>query len=265
MSELLRAENLSAAYAGGQPVLRGASFCLAHGQRLGVIGDNGSGKTTLFHALMGLIPSQGRIFLEGREVTSPAGFGTLRRAVGLVFQHADDQLFCPTLLEDAAFGPLNLGQSADQAKGTAMAALQRLGLAHLADRTPQTLSGGEKRLAALAGVLAMEPKALLLDEPTEGLDRHARHRLIHVLQEIPAAMLIISHDLDFLAETTSSICLMRDGLLDCTARPAAHTHTHVHAHGHAPHRHEPHAQDHSGNTPHAHENGGHQSEPARTR
>lgn len=242
---LLAAEGLRFTYRQGatvRQILDGLDLTLEPGQRLGIVGDNGSGKTTLFHCLMGLLPlSAGRILLEGREVGTPADWAGLRRQVGMLFQNADDQLFCPTLLEDVAFGPLNQGLKPAQAQDKAQATLAMLGLEHLAERAPHTLSGGEKRLAALATVLAMEPRALLLDEPTEGLDKNTRGRLMDILTGLDAALAIISHDLDFLATVVGHhgrLCAMHGGKLDCSAGLAVHSHVHVHALGHAPHEHD---------------------------
>ncbi|THB63702.1 MAG: ABC transporter ATP-binding protein, partial [Desulfovibrio sp.] len=151
---------------------------------------------------------------------------------------AEDQLFSPTVLEDVAFGPLNLGLKPAQAKDRALETLEQLGLEGFADRITHRLSGGEKRLVALATILAMQPKALLLDEPTNDLDPPTRQRLIATLNELDLGYVIISHDWDFLAQTTEqSLTLDKDTgrLVKSTAVP--HTHVHVHEAGDAPHEH----------------------------
>ena len=245
---LLEARGLRFAYPGRQAggaeeVLRGADLRLGSSERLGLVGDNGSGKSTLLLLLLGLEhPTAGQVLLDGEPVRDAAGFAILRRQVGLLFQNPDDQLFAPTVLEDVAFGPLNLGLSPNEAQDRAHETLNRLELSHLAERTPQHLSGGEKRMAALAGLLAMRPRAILLDEPTNDLDRTARARLMDVLSKLDAALLIISHDLDFLDRLTSRICRLEQGVVDCSPRIKVHIHAHVHDHGDAPHAHGPHGQ-----------------------
>ena len=151
---------------GPRRVLQDVSFALAPGQRIGLYGPNGSGKTTLFRCITGLVrPSKGLVRFHGKALHDEKGFHALRCKVGFVLQHADDQLFFPTVLEDVAFGPLNLGLSAAEAGEQARATLQRLGLSCFEQRLTHHLSGGEKKLVALATVLAMDPEALLLDEP----------------------------------------------------------------------------------------------------
>ncbi|MGE4299054.1 MAG: ATP-binding cassette domain-containing protein [Desulfovibrionaceae bacterium] len=235
------------------PVLRGADFSLASGQRIGLVGPNGSGKTTLFHIIMGLIkPAAGEVAFNGAPVRSERDFTALRRSVGFVFQHADDQLFSPTVLEDVAFGPLNLGLSPHEAAQAARDALDRLGLRGFEDCITHKLSGGEKKLVSLATVLAMRPRALLLDEPTNDLDPGTRDRLIDVLNTLDLAYAVISHDLEFLSKTTTSWSFVRDGLVLPGGDAPLHVHIHAHDAGAAPHEHdEPHRHVHNG-VPHTH-------------
>ncbi|MCB2218244.1 MAG: ATP-binding cassette domain-containing protein [Desulfobulbaceae bacterium] len=225
-------------YADRSPILNQVDLTLAANQRIGLIGANGSGKTTLFYLIMGLIkPTAGTILFRGRPTNSEDEFKGLRREVGLLFQDADDQLFSPTVLEDIAFGPLNLGASIDEARSRALATLDSLGLGHLAQRITHQLSGGEKKLVALATILVMEPAALLLDEPTNNLDPVTRDRLIAILAGLDLAAIIISHDYDFLAETCRDTSIMADGKV-LTGEPSSlHTHYHIHRHGELPHRH----------------------------
>jgi len=235
---LLEAQGLCFAYPGRERLLDNLSFSLRPGGRVGLVGQNGAGKTTFFLALMGLLkPESGRVLFKGREMRAEKDFAELRRHVGLLFQNADDQLFSPTVLEDVAFGPLNLGQPPAQARDTALRALAMLGLQGFEERVTHKLSGGEKRLAALACVLAMEPEVLLLDEPTSGLDPETRQRLMHILRDLPVSYVIISHDLDFLEYATGLLCAMEHGGIDCSPRLAIHGHAHVHAHGDKPHVH----------------------------
>lgn len=236
---LLELRDIRYLYPGAsKPVLDGASLRLFPGEKLGLIGANGSGKTTLFHIAMGLRrQSAGEVLFEGAPVSGPQDFRALRRRVGLVFQQADDQLFCPTVLEDVAFGPLNLGKSPAEAADIASATLRRLGLNGFEERVTHKLSGGEKRLVALATVLAMEPDALLLDEPTNDLDPDTRDRLIDALRSLDLAYCIISHDWDFLAATIGALYSVEHGRVHLKDKAALHTHRHGHLGGDAPHIH----------------------------
>lgn len=180
---------------GGRMLVDGLDLRLAAGERLFVLGPTGAGKTTLLHALLGFVPfAAGSLAIFGQARSRERDFVPLRGPLGLLFQDAGDQLFGPTVAEDVAFGPLNLGASAAEAAAIAKAQLDRLGIAHLAQRPVQALSGGEQRLAALAGVLAMRPRVLLLDEPTTGLDAAATDRLLGALADTGLAMIVASHD-----------------------------------------------------------------------
>ncbi len=225
-------------YTGSTPILEKIDLTLGANQRIGLIGANGSGKTTLFHLIMGLVkPTAGTIRFRGRPVRGEDEFKGLRREVGLLFQDADDQLFSPTVLEDIAFGPLNLGASIDEACRRSRHTLDSLGLSHLEQRITHQLSGGEKKLVALATILVMEPVALLLDEPTNNLDPATRDRLIAILAGLDLAAIIISHDYDFLAETCRDTCIIAGGKVTAGEPSGLHTHHHVHRHGGLPHRH----------------------------
>lgn len=225
---------------GPRRVLQDVSFALAPGQRTGLYGPNGSGKTTLFRCITGLVrPSRGLVRFHGKILHDEKDFHALRCKVGFVLQHADDQLFFPTVLEDVAFGPLNLGFSAAEAEEQARATLQRLGLFGFEQRLTHHLSGGEKKLVALATVLAMEPEALLLDEPTNDLDQDARQRLIDILCDLPTALMVISHDWDFLSRVCGEYRTIREGHLLACAPDVRHSHEHVHPLGGEPHWHLP--------------------------
>ncbi|MGB0849183.1 MAG: energy-coupling factor ABC transporter ATP-binding protein [Thiolinea sp.] len=203
MTELIRVEQLSYRYP-KRLVLDEADFALHSGERVSLEGGNGAGKTTFFNLLVGLNkPKSGRIFAFGRERCEEADFHEVRAKAGFLFQDPDDQLFCPTVLEDVAFGPLNLGKSQAEAEKLACETLECLGMAGFEERVTYQLSGGEKRMITLAAVLAMEPEVLLLDEPSNALDDKARERLIHTLQNLPQAMIIISHDAQFLNQLTT--------------------------------------------------------------
>ena len=233
----LRAINFS--YPGGPQVLKNLDFNLYAGERVGLLAPNGSGKTTLFHVIMGLLkPIRGRIVLFGQPAEKEADFAVARRRIGLLFQDADDQLFSPTVLEDVAFGPLNLGRSREEAIAIARGTLSRLGLAGFEDRVTFRLSGGEKRLVSLATVLAMEPEVLLLDEPTTGLDDETRETLAGLICDLDLAYILISHDTRFLKQTTDLTYSMEDGHIKTDEALHLHEHVHAHKHGRIPHQHD---------------------------
>ncbi len=221
-------------------VLDHVSFKLKKGEKTGLIGTNGSGKTTLLHIIMGLVPiSSGNMRIFGKPVKSGKDFDAVRQKIGLLFQNADDQLFSPTVLEDVAFGPLNLGKTPRQAREMAEKTLAELNLKGFENRVTHKLSGGEKKLVSLATVLVMSPEVLLLDEPTTGLDESARERIIAVLNKLDISCVIVSHEYDFLARTTRFIYSMKDGRTEYNGDSAAlHTHYHSHTAGKLPHVHE---------------------------
>lgn len=201
---LIELNAVSFAYPGLAPVLEGASMRLELGERLSIVGPNGAGKSTLLKLIMGLLnPTAGTVQAFGRPCVNEADFRDMRRRVGLVFQDADDQLFCPTVAEDVAFGPLNLGKSKAEALQIVDRILSRLELSHLRDRVTHKLSGGEKRLVTLATVLAMEPEVLILDEPTNALDPENYARLCDILQGLKQAVLLVSHDAEFRNKITN--------------------------------------------------------------
>lgn len=238
-SPLFSLEQVTLAHDPATPVLREVDFALYPGQRLGLYGPNGCGKTTLLRCIVGLHrPMQGVVRFQGHILRKDADFHPLRCAVGFVLQHAEDQLFFPTVLEDVAFGPLNLGLAPDEARERALAALDRLGLTGFADRLTHALSGGEKKLVSLAGVLAMRPQALLLDEPTNTLDMASRQRLLDILCDLPTARITVSHDWDFLSRVSSRFLTIRDARLIDDAPSLSHTHCHAHPLGNEPHVHE---------------------------
>ena len=211
---LVRLENVSFAYGPDRPVLDGCDLRLAAGERVGLAGPTGSGKTTLLALIVGLLrPSCGQVEVLGKLRTREADFHEVRGRVGLLFQDADDQLFCPTVAEDVAFGPLNLGVPRSEVRQTVAEVLESLGIAGYEERITYKLSGGEKRLVALATVLAMRPEVLLLDEPTSGLDEPSTQRVTAILAGLPQAMLIVSHDRRFLNRLVSRAVTLCDGRL----------------------------------------------------
>ena len=235
---LIQLEGITFGYPGGKPVVENLDFTLYQGDRIGLVAPNGSGKTTLFHIIMGLLkPSAGKIRLFGRPMTEEKDFETVRHRIGLLFQDADDQLFSPTVLEDVAFGPLNMGKSREEAIATSIKTLEYLGLKGFEDRITFKLSGGEKRLVSLATVLAMDPEVLLLDEPTGGLDESTKERLKDVLNELDLSYMVISHEFDFLSHTTEHLFTMENGRILLDEELQIHSHQHAHKVGRQPHRH----------------------------
>lgn len=211
---LFELTNIHFAYPGRGAVLKGASMRLEDGERLAITGHNGAGKSTLLRIMVGLLrPGAGQVVAFGEPRVSEADFRPVRRSAGLVFQDPDDQLFCPTVAEDVAFGPLNLGQSRDEAMAQVDSVLTLLDLMDLRDRITHKLSGGEKRLVTLAAVLAMSPQVLLLDEPTNALDEENEARLVDILLSLPQAMVVISHDPHFRQKLATRSLRMQDGAL----------------------------------------------------
>ncbi len=225
MPSLIELDDIHFAYPLHEPVLRGVGLRLDAGERLCLTGFNGAGKSTLLRIVLGLIPPQrGRVVAFSQERRREADFLEVRRRAGMVFQDADDQLFCPTVAEDVAFGPLNLGKTCGETLAVVDAVLDRLGILHLRDRITYKLSGGEKRLVPLAAVLAMEPEVLLLDEPTTALDEPATERLIEILLTLPQAMIVVSHDPRFRERVATRTLRLENGLIaapEASSRPDA--------------------------------------------
>ncbi|GGK68351.1 energy-coupling factor ABC transporter ATP-binding protein [Amphritea balenae] len=214
MTVLIETRGLSYRYPRRGEVLNEIDFKLEAGDRVALTGSNGAGKTTLLHLLVGLKKAKaGEIHAFGAQRREEKEFVEVRARAGFLFQDPDDQLFCPTVLEDVAFGPLNLGKARDEAMQLAHQALVSVGLEGFEERVTHQLSGGEKRMVTLASVLAMEPEVLLLDEPSNALDTKARWRLINILQELPQAMIIISHDDDFLDHLANRWVRLEDAKL----------------------------------------------------
>ncbi len=227
------------------PVFSGVNLSLFSGDRLALLGGNGAGKTSLMQLIVGLqSPTEGQISAFGKVRHVERDFMEVRTRIGLLFQDSDDQLFCPSVIEDVAFGPLNLGLSKQEATVRAKETLAKLGLEHLSDRITHKLSGGQKRLVALATVLAMQPDVLLLDEPTNGLDENAERRLVELLESLDLAMVIVSHDRTLIERLANRAVLLKNGTLEEAVmhkHPHQHNHSHLHIHpkgqkGHLEHK-----------------------------
>ena len=214
MSTAIQVTNLGYRYHDGTEALRGVSFRVAPGECVGLLGPNGSGKSTLLLHLNGILPEKlgwnGAVCILDQPVT-PDNIETVRRQVGLVFQDPDDQLFCPSVAEDVAFGPQQLGLSEAEVAARVQKALAQAGLAGFGHRATHHLSHGEKRRACLAGVLACEPSILVLDEPTSDLDPRGRREFKALLRQIPATKLIATHDLELVVELCSRAIVLDRG------------------------------------------------------
>ena len=214
VAPVIALHHLSFQYPQQPLILQQLDFQLFSGQKVALRGANGSGKSTLLHLLLGLLrPTAGSIEIFQQRCETEADFVKIRGRVGLLFQDADDQLFCPTVAEDVAFGALNLGKTPEEARKIVRDTLNLLGLTGYESKITYKLSGGEKRLVALATVLAMQPEVLLLDEPTNGLDATTEQRVIALLAALPQAMLIVSHDPHFLQQVTQQTVNLTQGHL----------------------------------------------------
>ena len=211
---LLKLSNICFSYDPGKRIINNLDFSLTKEERVGIIGATGCGKSTLLYIMMGLLTvSEGEISIFGKLMKSEKDFASIRTQIGFLFQNSDDQLFSPTVIDDIAFGPLNQGKTYEEAKNIAQELLHKLDIEDLKHRITHRLSGGEKKLVALATALAMNPKLLLLDEPLTGLDPHAREKIIKLISELSLPMIIISHDWDFLEQITCSVYKIDDGKL----------------------------------------------------
>ncbi|OGC41901.1 energy-coupling factor ABC transporter ATP-binding protein [candidate division WOR-3 bacterium RBG_13_43_14] len=205
-------KRLSFGYPGKPELLDKFELRVKKGERLGIIGPNGCGKTTVFYLIMGLLKAlHGTINILGRERSRENDFIEVRANIGFLFQDSDNQLFCPSIEEEIAFGPLNFGYKGHQVKDMIKEVLNTVGLDGYEKRIPYTLSGGEKRRLALATILVMKPKILLLDEPENGLDEDAVDKFVEILQEPGLSYIIISQNRDFLKRTTNTLYTIKQG------------------------------------------------------
>lgn len=206
-SDILKLEHIDYSYPGADhKILDDFAISIEDGESVGLTGPIGSGKTTIFHIALGIIkPQKGTIWFNNRIVNTDDDVFNMRKKAGLVFQNADDQLFCPTVLEDVAFGPLNLGLTKAQSITTASETLGLLGLEGFEEKITHKLSGGEKKLVAIATILAMKPELILLDEPINNLDSKTCRRIVRVLKELEISKFIISHNLEFLKDVTDRV------------------------------------------------------------
>ncbi len=205
-------EHVFFAYEKDKPVLRDLSFSMENGESVGLIGANGAGKSTLMKVLLGLLPYEGKITVDGL-IVDRENLKEIRRKLGFVLQNSDNQMFMPTVYEDIMFAPLNYGLSREEAEQRTDTVLALLGLTELKHRHNHKISGGEKRMAAIATVLAMEPDVLLMDEPTSALDPYNRRKVINTINFLPKTKLIAAHDLDMILDTCQRVILLSKGTI----------------------------------------------------
>jgi len=207
----LQFDRVSYRYPGGREALHGVSLRITHGEKVALVGANGTGKSTLLLLAAGLLlPTEGEVSVGGIGLT-PRTLPIVRQTVGLVFQNPDHQLFMPTVEEDVAFGPANMGLTPEEIEARVTAALESVGALHLRKESHCRLSGGQKRSAAIAMVLAMEPSVLVLDEPTSDLDPRARRQTLELLKRFSHTMLVATHDMEMARELCPRMIVLRDG------------------------------------------------------
>ncbi len=209
---LINLEKIAFNYPNGKQVFEDISFSFYDNQCLGLVGSNGSGKTTLLQIIMGLIkPQKGTVSLFGKTCLSEKDFKQVRMNIGFVFQDANDQLFCPTVSDDIAFGPINMGLSKKEVQSVVKETLELLGLEDFHDRPTYGLSDGEKKLISIGTVLSMKPKMLILDEPTNCLDEDAIIRITNILLNCKLPYIIVAHDKSFLEKVVKEYLFMNKG------------------------------------------------------
>lgn len=223
-SAAIELRRLSFRYPNGRAALDEISCAITAGERVALVGPSGAGKSTLLMHLNGLLPSpahdsaDAQVYVESLSVTKPH-LRQIRQRVGFVFQDPDDQLFCPTVREDVAFGPLNLGLSQSETLARVHHSLTAVGLPDHGPRNPSQLSTGERKRVCLAGVFACKPSVLVLDEPTSNLDPRARRQLLQLLKEFPGTQFIATHDLDFVLDLCQRVLVLDEGKLRADGPP----------------------------------------------
>ncbi len=207
---MIEFQNVSFAFENNKEVLKALSFKIEKGESVGLIGANGAGKSTLMKLMVGLLTGDGRITIDGVEVNRKKLY-EIRGKIGFVLQNSDDQMFMPTVLEDMMFAPLNYGLSRQEAEKKVDEVLARLNISEYKDKYNHKISGGEKRMAAIATILAMDPEIILMDEPTSALDPYNRRIVINTIKELNQTKLIASHDLDMILDTCDRVILLSKG------------------------------------------------------
>lgn len=211
MSNILVFDNVNFSYRENQPVLNGISFTVASNESIGIIGANGAGKSTILKLIVGLLANYSGKITVSDYLVIKKNYKELRKSIGYVFQDSDNQLFMNTVFEDVSFAPLNNGFSKEEVITRTNEALKKMHIEHLANRRIQELSGGEKKLAAIATILSMTPDIILMDEPSSNLDPRNKRKLISIINELSGLKIITSHDLDFIEKTCQRVLLINDG------------------------------------------------------
>ena len=214
---MIEFKNVSFSYESEKEVIRDLSFTLRDGESVGLIGANGAGKSTVMKLLLGLVSGRGGITVDGLKLEKTS-LPAIRGKIGFVLQNSDDQMFMPTVYEDMMFAPLNYGMTKEEAERRVDAVLEKLELKALKQRYNHKLSGGEKKMAALATVLAMEPEAVLMDEPTSALDPYNRRLIIRTIRTLTQTRLIASHDLDMILDCCERVILLSEGRITADGR-----------------------------------------------
>ena len=214
---MIEFRNVSFSYENKRPVIQDLSFRIEDGESVGLIGANGAGKSTVMKLLLGLVTGEGEILVDDLPVNKN-NLSVIRRKLGFVLQNSDNQMFMPTVYEDIVFAPLNYGMSREEADRRAEEVLESLGLTDLKYRHNHKLSGGEKRMAAIATILAMGPEAVLMDEPTSALDPYNRRIVINTIRSMKQTRIITSHDLDMILDTCERVILLSDGKIAADGR-----------------------------------------------
>ena len=214
---MIEFKDVSFSYERGTPVIEHLSFRIEARESVGLIGANGAGKSTVMKLLLGLVSGEGEVLVDGTPVQKQT-LSEIRRKLGFVLQNSDHQMFMPTVYEDMMFAPLNYGVSREEAERRVDAVLERLGVEELKHRHNHRISGGEKRMAAIATILAMEPEAILMDEPTAALDPYNRRIIINTIRELEQTKLIPSHDLDMILDTCERVILLSGGKIVADGR-----------------------------------------------
>lgn len=207
---MIEFRNVSFSYDRQQPVVEGLSFSIRKGESVGLIGANGAGKSTIMKLLLGLLSGDGQILVDSLELNKK-NLAAVRQKIGFVLQDSDNQMFMPTVYEDMCFGPLNYGLSREETDARVDAVLKSLGIEKLKHSYNHKISGGEKRMAAIATILAMEPEAILMDEPSTALDPVNRRTVINTIRRLKQTKLIASHDLDMILDTCQRVILLSGG------------------------------------------------------
>lgn len=207
---MIEFKNVNFSYENGIQILKDINFKIEEGETIGLIGCNGAGKSTLMKVLLGLLPHEGTITVGDLELNKK-NLEEVRRKLGFVLQDSDNQMFMPTVYEDMMFGPLNYGHSKEEAEARVDQVLEELNLTYLKHKYNHKISGGEKRMAAIATILTMRPKVMLMDEPSTALDPENRRRVINAINKLDITKVIASHDLDMILDTCERVILMHDG------------------------------------------------------